>query len=168
MQSITEYDMENRPSKHIIDTTSKILETKYNYYDELGNITHKVSITKDGVIKEALHYCYDGMNRLKSDKRYKQGNLFDYYNEYSYDDNGNIITKESFDEAGLLIAKVQYTYDSIIKDQLKSISETIYQNGVIIATNTKQFNYLDSYRFNPTSYVDNGLSYGLVWEGRRL
>ena len=70
-----------------VQTTHKGESILYSY-DPLGNITHKVTLEKNGSIIEALYFSYDGFSRLIKETKYGIENSFRYCYLYHYDANG--------------------------------------------------------------------------------
>ena len=66
--------------------------TTYHYeYDQNGNRT-LVEIKDDGLTLESTVYTYDRLNKLVSSREVTANGLYLY--EYTYDDNGNLISED--------------------------------------------------------------------------
>lgn len=130
------------------DTT--IIEREVNFldqtilygYDAMGNVT-SVSYsggTNAAALPKSKAYTYDSFGRLVSSKH----GTTDH--SYTYDKDGNILTKDS----------LAYTYDSGFKGRLRSRDD-----------NTS-LEYNDVLPSNPTYIRKPGKAFALSWEGRRL
>ena len=175
----TFYDLENRPCKKEINTnTRKLLTSEYRYYDDdstklnpyplsevtysgneimygyddIGNVTHKVTINKQNQILEAYYYKYDGFNRLIKEERYGFNKIFEYSYSYTYDSNGNILSKTKVSNSENYTDTYEYVTGS---DALSRIVRDSTQLYAVNYSNTSVF---------PTNYK----GYNLVWNGRRL
>ena len=136
------YQYEKRPqttnyltkliNKETISTGVTTFERSYGYLDYAGKVT---SITNNSNFFGNHSFSYNSSEFLTSETF--NGNTINY----TYDDNGNILT------AG----NTSFSYDSTIKDRLKSVG------GSIIS-------YSSNNPLNPTSF--DGWSYR--YEGRRL
>ena len=97
---------------------------------------------------------------VKISNNYKQNSQFDYSYEYEYNINGNRTKVTSYDETESIVSEDNYTYSTIYKDRLESVSH----NNTSLYT----FSYQNDNFLNPSSITRGSNTYSLTWEGRRL
>ena len=145
MSSLTHaYSYQNNNGRTSNSIIQEILPNNrvYSYsYDGFGNVnsvTFAESITQTGT---TTHYVYDALNRLiKSYINPENPNI------YSYDSNGNILSKNG----------VSYVYDPVYKDRLMSVGNDI------------TFEYNSSSPLSPTKIIKGNNVFNLVWNTNRL
>jgi RHS repeat-associated protein len=104
-------------------TGSDLLNAREDFYN--GNISAMVTTITDtnGVaLPQGMAYTYDQLNRLLNAKAYvnismannnwQSGSTYRdrYYNAFTYDANGNILTQDRFDQSGNQIEDLTYQY----------------------------------------------------------
>ncbi|MDY2728151.1 MAG: RHS repeat domain-containing protein, partial [Candidatus Onthovivens sp.] len=130
----------NKNNPFDMDLTDIINRISYTYdgFGNVNSVTFAESITQTGT---TTHYVYDALNRLiKSYINPENPNI------YSYDSNGNILSKNG----------VSYVYDPVYKDRLMSVG-----NDVI-------FEYNSSSPLFPTKIIKGNNVFNLVWNTNRL
>ena len=121
--------------------------TQYTY-DEMGNIA---SYSIGG---NTVSYGYDKLGRLTRETNGITG----YSTYYYYDNGGNITSKEIFNAGDLPHETYTYTYDTVWKDKLLSITKTDVETNT---TTTETITYDDSVNIlgNPKTYRGNNLTW---------
>ena len=146
-----EYDELERLVKLSHNAATGELVAEYQY--TLAPTGHRIALLEKSMINGALtvtgsvSYQYDGLYRLVREKR-TGNNAFDAM--YSYDANGNRISKQLIDNSGQNIITYSYNAnDQLMKEVSTSDGTTTYSynpNGALIAkNNSNKFNYLFSY-----------------------
>ena len=147
-----------------VQTTHKGESILYSY-DPLGNITHKVTLEKTGSIIEALHFFYDGLNRLIKETKYGVENSFRYCYLYHYDANGNRTKQVSVAEDGTILTQTLYSYHSIIKDRLVEV-KTLDEAHSVLSCVT--YTYPSNTVHQPSIITKDSTSHTLTFEGSSL
>src|SRR5690554_2975421 len=147
-----------------VQTTHKGESILYSY-DPLGNITHKVTLEKTGSIIEALHFFYDGLNRLIKETKYGVENSFRYCYLYHYDANGNRLKQVSVAEDGTILTQTLYSYHSIIKDRLVEV-KTLDEAHSVLSCVT--YTYPSNTVHQPSIITKDSTSHTLTFEGSSL
>lgn len=121
--------------------------TQYTY-DEMGNIA---SYTTGG---NTVSYGYDTLGRLTRETNGITG----YTTFYSYDNGGNITSKQVYNAGDILCETYTYTYDTVWKDKLLSITKTDVATNT---TTTETITYDDNVNIlgNPKTYRGNNLTW---------
>ena len=147
-----------------VQTTHKGESILYSY-DPLGNITHKVTLEKTGSIIEALHFFYDGLNRLIKETKYGVENSFRYCYLYHYDANGNRTKQVSVADDGTILTQTLYSYHSIIKDRLVEV-KTLDEAHSVLSCVT--YTYPSNTVHQPSIITKDSTSHTLTFEGSSL
>ena len=138
----SEYDNKgNRVSTKVVFNDSLELVGKFKY-DSLNNITHHLEIQNSDTSVVKLKYSYDKNGNILQKKQISQdqNGSYEYFNEFKYDNKGNLIETSTKSEiTGSM--KVVYEYDN----SNRIIKETEYRDGQIQKETT--FDKL----FNPIS-----------------
>jgi RHS repeat-associated protein len=126
-------------------TGSDMLSYRYNLFN--GNIGSMVTTIKDPAAPETPlpignAYVYDQLNRIRETRSFDNINLGTnewgsgggysdkYFNSFTYDANGNILTQTRYDETGAQIEDLTYNYAKdgdgyTIQNRLYHVNETI-------------------------------------------
>ncbi len=133
-----------------VDKEPSIFDGYYYEYTSDNKIAAQSTLNADGTTNPKYSYEYDKLGQLVRYNDAASGKTY----TYTYDSNGNILTKSVYDytaleDLGTALNTVSYAYDAYWKDKLVSVGdETIVYDCI----------------GNPTSY--RGAT--LTWEGRTL
>jgi RHS repeat-associated protein len=128
---------------------SDILQNRYDLYN--GNIGSMITTITDPTTREALPlgnaYKYDQLNRLLQARSFDNidfvNNRWDssgvaygnkYYNKFTYDANGNILTQRRYEDAGAQIDDLTYRYAK--NTDSKTIQNRLYHVDDAITSGT--------------------------------
>ena len=149
--SIEEYDTDGKIMKKTFYSGDIATDTITYEYDDRGNLITQISVDKDGIQTDFKKYIYDedgnkiqeieGNNEkdasIKHMYSYKDG-LLDFdrfyfvngstdYNEYEYDDKGQLICKKHINEEdGYVYRTWEYEYDS--EGNLTEMRDSMYEH----------------------------------------
>ncbi|MDL2292912.1 hypothetical protein LJC17_04940 [Acholeplasma sp. OttesenSCG-928-E16] len=176
------YDEDGRIKEKTIKANENELVTKYYYYeednyqnlyptvevqpdgkeivyayDENKNVTHQL-VMEDGQVIEATYNEYDEFKRLKEVMVFDGENTLLSLEGFTYDNNGNILTKRIINETGVE-KNYQYYYSNSIKDRLERVKENDVTKIEIAYNNNS---------FMPSSYLKDGVTNTITWRGRDL
>ena len=137
--------------------------TTYHYeYDQNGNRT-LVEIKDDGLTLESTVYTYDRLNKLVSSREVTANGLYLY--EYTYDDNGNLISEDRHRAYELNanqytnIRRYEYTKDnkleSVYSGNTLLVSYTYDGDGTITSSLERDLDLNQNLNIHDTNYLNS-------------
>jgi RHS repeat-associated protein len=160
-------------------TNSDLLVNREDFFN--GNISAMVTTitnpTTGEVLPQGMAYSYDQLNRLLSAKAFtnldavtntwQSGSVYNnsYFNEFTYDANGNILTQKRHDQSGNAIEDLTYQYarntgGEIIQNRLYHVNDNVSAN---IATDD-----IDDQGVFTQTNINNSNNYAYDGEGRLI
>jgi hypothetical protein len=158
-------------------TNSDLLANREDFFN--GNISAMVTTitnpTTGEVLPQGMAYNYDQLNRLLSAKAFvnldmqtntwQSGSMYTnrYFNEFTYDANGNILTQVRYAENGMQIENLTYQYNRNTNGDM--VQNRLYHVNETVAANTFSDDIDDQGVFSLTN-VNTTNNYGYDGEGR--
>lgn len=164
------YDSSNRLTKETVTGSSGVNFTSVYGYDSFGNRSN-MSYTENGALKYNVSYEYDMNNRLTKElKTSSASNGYTNVTEYSYDKNGNTLSKVWYNKnadnsyemfvndfnSDNSVGYEVYTYDEL--NELTSL-----QNS---RGNSASYTYLPSH-YRMSKNVNGSVTYH-IWDGENI
>ena len=159
------YDAENKLTDARVErlgmkALSEPNVTTYHYeYDANGNRT-TVEIKDDGLTLESTVYTYDRLNKLVSSREVTASGLYLY--EYTYDDNGNLISEDrhrQFETQRINIRRYEYTKDnklaSVYSGNTLLVSYTYDGDGTITSSLERDLDLNQNLNIHDTNYLNS-------------
>lgn len=137
--------------------------TTYHYeYDPNGNRT-QVEIKDDGLTLESTVYTYDRLNKLVRSREVTASGLYIY--EYTYDDNGNLISEDrhrAYETQPALytnIRRYEYTKDNkleaVYSGNTLLVAYTYDGDGTITSTLDRDLDLNQNLNIHDTNYINS-------------
>ena len=159
------YDAENKLTDARVErlgmkALSEPNVTTYHYeYDPNGNRT-TVEIKDDGLTLESTVYTYDRLNKLVSSREVTASGLYLY--EYTYDDNGNLISEDrhrQFETQRTNIRRYEYTKDnkleSVYSGNTLLVSYTYDGDGTITSSLERDLDLNQNLNIHDHNYINS-------------
>ena len=134
-------------SRFVADPSgSQMLNNRADLFN--GNISYMMTSIKNPTtgekLPQATAYKYDQLNRLLEERafkninfatnKWKTGSTYNnrYFNKFSYDADGNIVSQQRYDSGGVQIENLTYKYfndnGKLLQNRLYAIIETVNDN----------------------------------------
>lgn len=160
-------------------TGSDLLANREDFFN--GNISAMVTTitnpTTGEVLPQGMAYSYDQLNRILSAKAFdnidiatntwQSGSIYNnrYYNAFTYDANGNILTQQRYGENGTQIEDMTYIYNrntggEMLENRLYHVNDNV--------SSTVFSDDIDDQGVFSTTNVNSSNNYGYDGEGRLI